>query len=162
MKGSLKIARFLKSPGKQLYSFAGKYSIMKDQLLSTIENSRKYTLQVAEAMPDKDYHYKPAGAGWDFGELLHHIAYGIYWWQDNYITGNKTDWNPPPAKNKKQEIITYLTQAYDDLLKTIKKVSFTEQAVNGVHATLDHITHHRGQAVIYLRTNGVEPPEYVY
>ena len=70
---------------------------MKDQLLSTIENSRKYTLQVAEAMPDKDYHYKPAGAGWDFGELLNHIAYGIHWWEDNYIKGNKTEWSPPPA-----------------------------------------------------------------
>jgi hypothetical protein len=84
------------------------------------------------------------------------------WWQENYITGNKTDWNPPPAKNKKPEIISYLTQAYDDLQKTIKKGSLTEQAVNGVHATIDHITHHRGQAVIYLRTNGVEPPEYMY
>lgn len=135
---------------------------MKEQLLSTIANSRNYTLQVAEAMPEKGFHFKPAGAGWNFGELLNHIAYGIQWWQDNYITGNKTDWNPPPAKNKKQEIISYLTQAYDDLQKTIKKESLTEQAVNGVHATIDHITHHRGQAVIYLRTNGVEPPEYVY
>ena len=135
---------------------------MKEQLLSTIANSRNYTLQVAEAMPEKGFHFKPAGAGWNFGELLNHIADGIQWWQDNYITGNKTDWNPPPAKNKKQEIISYLTQAYDDLQKTIKKESLTEQAVNGVHATIDHITHHRGQAVIYLRTNGVEPPEYVY
>jgi uncharacterized damage-inducible protein DinB len=135
---------------------------MKEQLLSTIANSRNYTLQVAEAMPEKGFHFKPAGAGWNFGELLNHIAYGIQWWQENYITGNKTDWNPPPAKNKKPEIISYLTQAYDDLQKTIKKGSLTEQAVNGVHATLDHITHHRGQAVIYLRTNGVEPPEYVY
>ena len=135
---------------------------MKEQLLSTIANSRNYTLQVAEAMPEKGFHFKPAGAGWNFSELLHHIAYGIQWWQENYITGNKTDWNPPPAKNKKAEIISYLTQAYDDLQKTIKKESLTEQAVSGVHATLDHITHHRGQAVIYLRTNGVEPPEYVY
>jgi uncharacterized damage-inducible protein DinB len=135
---------------------------MKEQLLSTIANSRNYTLQVAEAMPEKGFHFKPAGAGWNFGELLNHIAYGIQWWQENYIAGNKTDWNPPSAKSKKQEIISYLTQAYDDLQKTIKKDSLTEQAVIGVHATIDHITHHRGQAVLYLRTNGVEPPEYVY
>lgn len=135
---------------------------MKEQLLSTIEQSENYTLQVAEAMPEKGFQYKPAGAGWNFGELLNHITYGIQWWQDNYIKGNKTDWNPPPAKTKKQEIITSLKQAYDDLQKTIKKQSLTEQAVKGVHATIDHITHHRGQAVLYLRTNGVEPPEYVY
>jgi uncharacterized damage-inducible protein DinB len=135
---------------------------MNEQLLSTIANSRNYTLQVAEAMPEKGFHYKPAGAGWNFGELLHHIAYGIQWWKDNYITGNKTDWNPPPVKNHKQEVTAYLNQAYDDLQKTIKKESLTDQAVNGVHATIDHITHHRGQAVVYLRTHGIEPPEYVY
>lgn len=158
----LKIAGFLKPFGKRPYSFAGKYSIMKEQLLSTVENSKNYTLQVATAMPDKDYHFKPAGAGWNFGELLHHIAYGIRWWQDNYITGIKTDWDPPKAKSNKKEIITDLTNAYDTLQKAIKQHAGSEQAVNGVHATLDHITHHRGQAVMYLRTNGVEPPEYVY
>jgi uncharacterized damage-inducible protein DinB len=135
---------------------------MKEQLLSTVENSRNYTLQVAEAMPEKGYQFKPAGAGWNFAELLHHIAYGIQWWQDNYITGNKTEWNPPPVKSKKQDVIDYLTRAYDDLQKTIKQLPLVGQAGTGIFATLDHITHHRGQAVIYLRTNGVEPPEYVY
>ena len=135
---------------------------MKDQLLTTVENSKNYTLQVANAMPDKDYHYKPAGAGWDFGELLNHLAYGIQWWQDNYITGKKTDWDPPKAQSSKKEVVTYLTKAYDTLLKTIKHQPDNEQPGNGVHATLDHITHHRGQAVLYLRTYGVEPPEYVY
>jgi len=135
---------------------------MKDQLLATIENSRNYTLQVAEAMPGDGYSYKPGGAGWNFGELLHHIAYGIHWWQQNYITGNKISWEPPAVKNKKQEVIAYLNQVYDDLQKTVKGVTLSEQANYGVHATLDHITHHRGQGVIYLRTNGVEPPEYQY
>lgn len=135
---------------------------MKDQLLSTIENSRKYTLQVAEAMPDKDYHYKPEGAGWDFGELLHHIAYGIHWWEDNYIKGNKTEWAPPPAKTSKKDVVAYLTKAFDSLQKTVKGQTLDEQLGYGAHATLDHITHHRGQAVVYLRTHGIEPPEYVY
>lgn len=135
---------------------------MKEQLLSTVEHSRNYTLQVANAMPEKEYHYKPAGASWDFGELLNHIAYGIQWWQDNYITGKKTSWEPPKAKNSKEEVVTYLTNTYDTLLKTIRQQPDNEQTGHGVHATLDHITHHRGQAVIYLRTHGVEPPEYVY
>jgi uncharacterized damage-inducible protein DinB len=135
---------------------------MKEQLLSTIENSRNYTLQVANAMPDNSYHFKPSGAGWNFGELLHHVAYGIQWWQDNYIKGRKTDWNPPAVKNNKQEIISYLNKSYDSLNNTLKKQSLTDDAVNGVHATIDHITHHRGQAVLYLRTNGINPPGYVY
>lgn len=58
---------------------------MKEQFAATLENSRTYTLAVANAMPEKDYHFKPAGAGWDFGELLNHIAYGIEWWESNFI-----------------------------------------------------------------------------
>jgi len=40
---------------------------MKEQFEVTLENSKNYTLAVANAMPEKDYHFKPAGAGWDFG-----------------------------------------------------------------------------------------------
>jgi uncharacterized damage-inducible protein DinB len=135
---------------------------MKEQLLSTVNNARTYMLQVAEAMPGEDYQFKPAGAGWNFGELLNHIAYGIQWWQNNYITGNKTDWNPPAAKTSKKEVIAGLNKHFDDLQQTLRQHPLNDQAVHGVHATLDHITHHRGQAVLYLRTNGINPPEYMY
>ncbi|MEM6517680.1 MAG: DinB family protein, partial [Bacteroidota bacterium] len=27
--------------------------------------------------------------------------------------------------------------------------------------TIDHVTHHRGQATIYLRMNGIKPPDYI-
>jgi hypothetical protein len=49
---------------------------MKEQLSATLQNSRTYTLAVAEAMPADAYNFKPKGAGWNFRELLHHIAYG--------------------------------------------------------------------------------------
>ena len=135
---------------------------MKEKLLSTVENAKAYTLQVAEAMPEEGYHYKPAGAGWNFGELLQHIAYGIHWWQENYITGNKIDWDPPVAATSKKEVTATLTTNFDALQKVLQTQSLNEEAVYGVHATLDHITHHRGQAVLYLRTNGITPPEYMY
>jgi uncharacterized damage-inducible protein DinB len=135
---------------------------MKEQLAKTLENSRNYTLSVAEAMPEKSYDTKPAGAGWNFRELLHHIAYGIQWWEDNYIKGNKTDWAPPATQKNKKEIIAYLLKAYDDVKKTVEEKELPADAVQGFHATIDHITHHRGQAVLHLRTQGIEPPEYMY
>ncbi len=48
-------------------------------------------LAVATAMPDNGYGFKPAEEVWDFRELIHHIAYGIQWWEDNYIKGKKTE-----------------------------------------------------------------------
>jgi uncharacterized damage-inducible protein DinB len=135
---------------------------MKDHLLQTIEKSRKYTLEVAEAMPEVSYMFKPKNAGWDFGNLLHHIAYGINWWKENYINGVQVEWEQPVFKGGKKEIINYLKESYQSLQASIKEHTPTESVVNGLHATLDHVTHHRGQAVVYLRCNGIAPPEYTY
>jgi len=135
---------------------------MKEQLTATLQNSRNYTVQVAEAMPDDAYDHKPKGLGWNFRELLSHIAYGIQWWEANYIKGTETPWNPPAAKSNKKQVIDYLNQAYDELEKTISKGKLSDKAIQGFHSTLDHITHHRGQAVMYLRSHGITPPEYTY
>jgi uncharacterized damage-inducible protein DinB len=134
---------------------------MKD-LLTTLQNSRNYTLLVAQAMPENSYDFKPTEAVWSFGELLNHIAYGIQWWEDNYIKGNQVAWNPPPAKNNKQEVLRYLTKAYDALQETMSSQKLTPEAIKGFHATIDHTTHHRGQAILYLRCTGTTPPEYTY
>ena len=133
-----------------------------EQLLATLENSRKYTLSVAEAMPESSYSFRPTEGVWNFGELLNHIAYGIQWWEANYVKGVQTDWAPPAPKASRQETIAYLRDAFAGLGKTLEKEPLGDEAIKGFHATTDHITHHRGQAVIYLRCKGITPPEYMY
>ncbi len=135
---------------------------MKEHLGTLLENSRSYTLAVASMMSDKDYEFKPTNEVWNFRELLHHIAYGIEWWQDNYIKDKKTEWDQPAAKANKTEVINYLNTAFASLKETISKGKLSPEAIKGFHATLDHITHHRGQATVYLRCNGHTPPAYVY
>lgn len=135
---------------------------MKEYLLSTLENSRNYTLAVANAMPEKHDGFKPAPEVWTFLEQLHHIAYGIGWWEENFIKGNKTDWAPTPTKKTRKEVITYLDTAYDGLKNTISKAKAGDDLVKGFNATLDHVTHHRGQLVVYLRCNGIAAPDYTY
>lgn len=135
---------------------------MNTPLLATLENSRQYTLNVAGMMPEAAYDFKPADEVWSFGELLHHIAYGIQWWEANYVKGQQSAWAPPAAPDSKKEITAYLESAYDSLQKTLSNGKLSDKAVSGFHATLDHITHHRGQAVTYLRCKGIVPPEYCY
>jgi uncharacterized damage-inducible protein DinB len=135
---------------------------MKEHLSALLENSKSYTFAVANLMSEKDYEFKPINEVWNFRELLHHIAYGIGWWEDNYIKDMKTEWHQPPAKSSKQEVIAYLNASYTSLKETISKGKLPGEAVKGFYATLDHITHHRGQATIYLRCKGITPPAYVY
>lgn len=135
---------------------------MKEYLLTTLENSRNYTLAVADAMPEKNYSFKPVPEVWAFLEQLHHIAYGIGWWQENYIKGNKIDWAPTPVKKNRKEVINYLNASYDSLKDTITKSKESDDLIKGFNSTLDHITHHRGQLVVYLRCNDIAAPEYTY
>jgi len=127
-----------------------------------LANSKKYTLDVAEAMPADGYDFKPAGTAWSFRELLHHIAYGIHWWEQNYVKAIEIAWDPPPTKNNKSEIIFYLQQVYSSFTNSISTLTTSNDLVKGFHATIDHITHHRGQATLYLRCRGINPPEYLY
>lgn len=135
---------------------------MKEQLLTILENSKNYTLAVADAMPENLYSTKPVDTVFSFAELMNHIAYGIEWWRENYMNGTNTDWNPPVAKKTKKELITYLQNAYASLQETVAGNKTGNDIAKGFHATLDHITHHRGQATLHLRLHGITPPDYLY
>jgi uncharacterized damage-inducible protein DinB len=135
---------------------------MKQQLLTTLESIENYTLGVAELMTEDGYEFRPVAAVMTFRELIHHIAYGIYWWTENFIQEHSSPWQPPAVTATKRETVHYLMQAFASLRKTTNAVEPTEEMVYGFYATVDHITHHRGQATVYLRCQGLTPPEYVF
>src|SRR5690349_1867282 len=135
---------------------------MNKKLNETLNNSRQYSLGVANAMPENEYAFKPTEGVMNFGELVNHIAYGIEWWDSNYVRGVKSDWAPPANGNSKKQAIQNLEKAYAALEKSISDPKLNGDAVNGFYSALDHITHHRGQAVTYLRLRGATPPEYMY
>ncbi len=136
---------------------------MKKQLLQTLERAKNYTLAVADAMPEADYTFKPVGAGWNFAELLNHIGYSILWWEDNYLLGREVAWQPPLVASDKQSVRQYLEKCFLHFKETCEQLSLDGvEEFQGFYATLDHVTHHRGQAVVYLRCYGITPPEYIY
>jgi uncharacterized damage-inducible protein DinB len=135
---------------------------MKEKLLSVLENSINYTMAVAEAMPEEAYHTQLLKEGWFYGDLLTHIAYGIRWWDATFIKNSKTDWEPPTTPATKQAVLEYMGESFDQLKNTLENSEINDEVVYGFNATIDHITHHRAQAVLFLRNNNITPPEYVY
>jgi uncharacterized damage-inducible protein DinB len=136
--------------------------VMKQYVTTTLENSRSYTAEVAEAMPADLYSTCTSENVWNFAELLNHIGYGIRWWESNMIKKEKMDWDPPVLPAGKKEVISYLQTSYDQLQQTLQNTKLTEEALQGFYATLDHITHHRGQAILCLRLKNIAAPEYRY
>jgi uncharacterized damage-inducible protein DinB len=123
-------------------------------------------------MPEDAYGYTPTAVEMTFREQLKHIAGNMVWLSSSYLGGAKTTLDPSKAGDSKKEIISMLEQSFAYANQTIGKL--TEKDLNHIVdffagkmtkrrimlLMTDHVTHHRGQLVVYLRLKGVEPPAY--
>ncbi len=142
------------------------------------EISKQFTLDVAAAMPADKWTYKPTDPEMNFASLLMHIA-GSSVFRFAQLSGNK----PPawvmqnPAKLTREEILAHLAESFDYVIATIPKLTPAQldkiydvdwkgrPKVDGRQMMLNmfvHVAHHRAQAEVYLRLNGVTPPTYTF
>ena len=127
------------------------------------------SVAVAEAMPAEKYGFRPHPESMNFGELMSHIA------NTNYLfCARLKDSKPPamPSPTDKAGIVTFLSDSFGYCSNVIQ--GLTEAQLNAEHDSPDghmpgrevllamyvHVAHHRGQAEIYLRDNGIKPPQY--
>ncbi len=138
-------------------------------------NMRSYTLAVAKAMPADGYAYSPLDSGMmSFGEQLVHLADNIVWLSTSKLAeGARPDKSTIDAKDK-EAVMSALDKAFLLGGQTIGRLSYAEieQEVTWREGStltkrrigllmFDHVTHHRAQAIVYLRLRGVEAPAYV-
>ena len=81
-------------------SFAQADGFLKDYFFRW-ENSKKYMIAVAEAMPDSNYGFKPTPKEMTLAEQLTHICAGIDWHAQMLIGGRKEETMPKEARQKK-------------------------------------------------------------
>lgn len=140
--------------------------------LAKWDNGVAYTLEFAQAMPADKYNYTPTPQEMEFHEQLKHVAGNLVWLCSTYLNGDPDHVDPSKVGNTKAEIIPMLEKAFAYARNTIKKQNdrTLNEEVNFIAGPLtkrrllfllsDHITHHRGQLVVYLRLNSIEPPKY--
>jgi uncharacterized damage-inducible protein DinB len=157
--------------------FAQQDSFIKDYL-ERLENSRKYLILVAETMPEDKYDFRASPDSMTFAENLLHIGYALDWHSESLLGGRESrDWKTDTifkvANKSKQEMITTIDKTFDETISLIKQ--FDSAQLNdeldyfGLTRTkrqiflllVDHVTHHRGQILVYMRINGLVPPRYV-
>ncbi|MBC31982.1 MAG: damage-inducible protein DinB [Muricauda sp.] len=148
------------------------------EYLERLENSRKYLLLVAESMPEDKYGFKATPESMSFAENLMHIGWAMDWHSQSLMGGRKArDWNTDTelkvdAKSK-EDMILKIDDTFDktieflsnfDVNKLGERLDYfgSDRTKRQVLLLLaDHITHHRGQMLVYLRLNGLKPPRYV-
>lgn len=137
-------------------------------------NSAEYLQAMAETLPDTLYGFQPTEEEMTFGEQLVHIANNMIRLSRNQLGYGKE--NPPvtPDQDVSPEVIRkYLKRAFRYAANAIAHES--DESLNTeteffagpkthrqiINLMNDHVTHHRGQLIVYLRLNEIAPPGYV-
>jgi len=145
---------------------------VKSAFLMKWENSKNYLLGIAEAMPEATYNYKPTERQMTFQEQLLHIRSNMVWLSEKYFVNADYVKSEKTAPNTKAEVIAALTIAFNEVSEIIKKVPLEDlpieveffagpkSKIQILNLLQDHVTHHRGQLIVYLNLNNIEPPKY--
>ncbi|MDE3195914.1 MAG: DinB family protein [Acidobacteriota bacterium] len=140
-------------------------------LLDRWNKSRDYTIELAQQMPAESYVSRPNDAEMTFGEQVVHIADGILFMIQNYPSGKVASFDQKKAD--KETAIADLKRAFDagaaaigtlsdaDLLTKIVDTGEGKMTANEAMLLLfEHVEHHRGQIVVYLRFKNIKPVDY--
>jgi uncharacterized damage-inducible protein DinB len=175
VKNHLFIILFTLLPG---LGFAQQDPWLND-LSSKWVNAQKYSLEIANLMPELAYGFKPTPDEMSFGEQLIHTASNMVWLSESYLTTEKSQISLADFKKlevgkmTKKQITEVLSQSFEFAGKAIQnadpnklgeEVKFFAGPMARRKVLLllhDHITHHRGQMIVYLRLNGIKPARYV-
>ncbi len=157
-----------------------------DSYITMLNGTKAYTLEIAEAMPEDKYSFRPHDSIRSFGEQMAHIGMSSKFLLGMFIKGEAMPTDPEVFANigkmekemgaSKEACIKAVTEAYDAIIATYenmdaesKKEMFTipfdpnqpkfakEKAFQFIN---EHIAHHRGQALVSLRMQGIKAPRY--
>ena len=144
-----------------------------EAFLEKWQNSKTYLIDIAKAMPEENYSFKPTEREMSFGDQLLHIKGNMDWLSTSYFTNETFDKKKETKTYTKDEIILMLEKSFNTVYDIIKntpadklkeKVDFFEgekTKLQILNLLQDHVTHHRGQLIVYLNLKEVTPPKYV-
>lgn len=135
-------------------------------------NAKAYTLELARAMPEEYYEFKPTEEQMTFKRQLLHTTSNIVWLTSDYLDGKKLEADLKSNEYTKTEVIDLLEQAFDNAAAAVKNFPVAELTTEVkffagpmskrqiIVLMNDHVVHHRGQMIVYARLKGVEPPRF--
>ncbi|MDF9796204.1 putative damage-inducible protein DinB [Catalinimonas alkaloidigena] len=153
------------------YTFVEAQAPVWEEAIAQIE-------ELANAMPEDMYDYKPHDSVRTFAEQLLHIG-GSSKVIANMFLKDVQPSGPPPEMDassmSKDEVVEYvltnlreageiMSSVSDDALKE-ETQSFSGRTITRMQGMLlvhDHLTNHKAKANLYVRISGNNPPDYRY
>ena len=155
------------------FSSQAQQPTFKEAFLEKWENSRDYLVAMAEVMPEEHYDFKPTERQMSFEAQLMHIKANMEWLSTTYFTDLEFKRGDKVIPETKELVIAEITKAFNDaaeiirnaaaesLSDEVKLFSGQKSKLQIMNLMQDHVSHHRGQLVVYLNLNDIEPPRYV-
>lgn len=145
-----------------------------DEYPKVWERAAQYSIDVAEAMPENLYDSKTYPEGMSFKEQQLHIVNNISFLTKFITEENKVFYDKEAIDTlKKEDVIRIMETAFNYvalLIENTKPEEFSQKIIfkglevskeNIYYLIRNHMTHHRGQSVVYLRIQGIDAPGYV-
>ncbi|MEO1098332.1 MAG: DinB family protein [Bacteroidota bacterium] len=133
------------------------------------KGNKRYTLKFIEVIEKEHLSFKPMEGAKTYQSQLSHIT---TWTRTHsrFVTGKGLS---KPSRKTKEELLFYLNEGFDEIISFLKSTTkeelsevvdmwYGKVSKESILSTIDnHISHHRGQLVIYLRLLGIKPPSYI-
>ncbi len=147
-----------------------------DDMVADMERNKAMSLSYIDAMPADKFDYKPSEDVRTFAQQYLHLAQGLVG-----LSSNGTGADPifkgenleaTEAYQSKAEVKRIVTESYDFAISSIKEMDaaklteivqrgqFNVSRIGWIDKAIEHNTHHKGQTTLYLRMNGITPPQY--
>jgi uncharacterized damage-inducible protein DinB len=145
---------------------------IRTELLAQVDDLEKKVVDLAGAIPEKTYAWRPGKGVRSTSEVFMHIVGGNYMFPS--IAGFKSSTSISPdlerTVTEKAKVIDYMKSSFGNLRKALSAVNeedldkqvtmFGSKTTvrNAYLVAVMHLHEHLGQAIAYARTNGVAPP----
>lgn len=149
---------------------------IKMQMVKDWERAKAYTVDYLNTMPADKYSFKAVDSIRSFSQQMLHLS------QANcFLMSSATDQQLPSfaqsdlehsaTAQQKDSVMYYVTTSYDFCINAVKNsdikkwgdkkklFGFEETRFALMNKAFEHQTHHRGQTTIYIRLQGIKPPE---
>lgn len=149
-----------------------------EQMHQKWQNSAAYLLEALEATPDTAYGFRPTPDQMTFAEQLRHNLLHMTTFSQRFLgaepfaaldslvaatdslTLTKAEWLQLSRRAfdyADRAMQAVAPEAYTQPVKFFAGPMNKQQIITLLH---DHLTHHRGQMLVYMRLVGAEPPRY--
>ena len=143
--------------------------IFVQEFLGQIDFVKGRLMQLAEAMPEETYGWRPSEGVRSVGEVYVHVAQSNYYML-SLVKGEKPDMSEGEIESDKKNAIAMMEKAFsvikesaaqfteEDLNKEIEAFGMKFSVRNFMVTMIAHLHEHLGQSIAYARMNGVTPP----